>query len=684
MAEGSIENEPGSVAPPQRPSSLLGLLRHRYFRRIWAVTTVSSLGDWVGVFALTAYVADLSGRPEFAVGGVLLFRVVPGLFFGPFAGVLADRFDRRRLMVTADVTRALLIASIPFIHNLWGLYMISAALEVLQLLWAPAKDATVPNLVEREQLMTANQLSLITTYATFPLGGALVALLAVPAAFLSRFELFAVLESNPYAIAFFFDGASFLFSAFMVATFPAHLMRVKRAGHVTAGRWNPFYDLREGLRFIGRTVLVRTLVLAAWIAFTGGSAVVSLGPIFARQLVGSEAARQAAWGALITTVGVGLVSGMILAGVIGRRFPRDRIFPVGLGASGVGTVITASMTSITPALASTVLIGFGAGIAWVTIFTLLQETVDDRLRGRTFAALYTGIHLSLLIGLAGWPLIAGGIGRHQVRVGDWLVDLSGYRIVLWAGGVFMMLSALHSIRSMREARGVRRPRGARLSGLRFSRSLAGGARRGLFIVFEGVEGAGKSTHMKLLYEWLRREGREVVVTREPGGTPISERIRNVLLDPASKEMDPKTEAMLFAASRAQHVAQIIRPALESGMVVLCDRYIDSSLAYQGLVRGLGESDVLGLNTWATDDLLPDLVLLLHLDPQIGLQRLQGDPDRMEQEDVAFHQSVADAYLRLARSYPSRYAIVDASGSIESVQQQIRAAVLPFMQEPVPR
>jgi len=682
MAHGSDTPEQGSISPAERPSSLLGLLKSRYFRRIWAVTSISSLGDWVGVFALTKYVADLSGRPEFAVGGVLLFRVVPGLFFGPFAGVLADRFDRRRLMVTADVSRALLIASIPFIHNLWGLYAISAALEVLQLLWAPAKDATIPNLVEREQLMTANQLSLITTYATLPLGGAIVALLAVPAAFLSRFDVFAVFKDNPTAIAFFFDGASFLFSAFIIATFPVELMKAKRARTAT-GSWNAFHDLREGLRFIRRSPAIRTLVVGAWTAFTGGSAVVSLGPIFAQRLVGSDAAGLAAWGALITAVGVGLVGGMIFAGVIGRRMPRERIFPVGLAASGVGTIITAGMTTITPALVSTVFVGLGAGVAWVTIFTLLQESVEDRLRGRTFAALYTGIHISLLAGLAGWPLLAGGIGNHTVRFGDWLVDLSGLRIVIGAGGVFLVGSALNAARGMRLARGGGR-RGARLRGLRLSARLAGGARPGLFVAFEGVEGAGKTTHMKRLYDWMLSEGREVVVTREPGGTAISERIRHVLLDPASKGMDPKTEAMLFAAARAQHVAEVIRPALEEGKVVLCDRFIDSSLAYQGLVRGLGETDVLGLNTWATDDLLPDIVVLLHLDPEVGRERLKGDPDRIEQEDISFHRKVADAYLRLARSYPSRYAVVDASGPIESVQQQIRAAVLPFMQEAVPR
>lgn len=671
-------NERDFVAPAEHPATLLGLLRQRFFRRMWAVTSVSSLGDWLAVFALTIYVKDLSGRPEFAVGGVLLFRVVPGLFFGPFAGVLADRFDRRRLMITADVARCILIASIPWIHNLWGIYAVSAGLELLGLLWTPAKDATLPNIVRPGQLMMANQLTLITTYGTFPLGGALVALLAIPAAMLGRIDAFEILRTQPISLAFFFDAATFIFSAAMVATFPRELMVAKRAHHAVTG-WNPFHDLAEGLRFVRRHPIVRTLLLGAWTAFSGGSAVVSLGPIFADRVTGGgETAAQAAWGALIVAVGSGLVLGMITAGAIARWVQRERIFPIGLAVSGAATILTASMTSIRPSIGTTVFVGLGAGVAWVTIFTLLQERVADRLRGRTFATLYTGIRLSLFLGLAGWPFIAGAIGTRSLRAAGYRIDLSGFRVVLLAGGAFLFWSGVAAARGMARANGKRRT--ARMGGLRLSMPVAGGARRGLFIVLEGGEGAGKSTHLKGLYEWLVERGREVVVTREPGGTPIAERIRHILLDTASKGMDAKTEALLYAAGRAQHVSEKIRPALDRDAVVLCDRYVDSSLAYQGLARGVGEEDVMRLNVWATDDLVPDMVVLLHLDPEVGLRRAAGDPDRMEQEDMAFHRKVADAYLHLARSYPSRFAVVDASADVQHVQSQIRTAILPLLQE----
>lgn len=661
-----------------RPSGLSGLLSHRYFRRLWIVTGFSSLGDWLAVFALTAYVAELSGRPEFAISGVLLFRVVPGMFFGPFAGVLADRFDRRRLMVTADILRALLVALIPFVRDLIVLYMISACLELLSLLWTPSKDATLPNLVDRDQLLPANQLNIITTYATLPLGGALVALLVVPASLLADVGgIFGSLREQPVLLAFWLDALTFLFSAAMIARFPKHLMVAPSAARAAGEPFRPMRDLMEGLRFVRSHPVVRSLMFGAWVAFTGGAAVVSLGPILANKLTNGDTAQaQAVWGALIVAVGVGLVSGMLMAGVLGKVMKRETIFPVGLIMSGLMTIVVATRVSSAPALVGAVFSGFGAGIAWVTTFALLQERVDERLRGRTFATLYTGIQMSLFLGLAGWPLLAGALGDRSVVVGTTVLDLSGSRLSLIFGGAILTFAGILAARVGSARAGARAARGG---ALRFAVGPSGGQRSGLFIVFEGVEGAGKSTQMQRLSEWLIAERlRQVIVTREPGGTEIADRIRRVVLDPSVGAVDPKAEALLFAASRAQHVTERIRPALEEGKIVLCDRYIDSSLAYQGIARGLGEQDILHLNIWATDELLPDIVVLLHLDPKDGLARKGTELDRMEQESTDFHQLVSDAYLRLARQYPSRFAIIDATGDIETVQSQIRTAILPLL------
>jgi dTMP kinase len=197
---------------------------------------------------------------------------------------------------------------------------------------------------------------------------------------------------------------------------------------------------------------------------------------------------------------------------------------------------------------------------------------------------------------------------------------------------------------------------------------------GRLLAFEGVEGAGKSTQLELLRRELAARGHEVVVTREPGGTPVGERIRAVLLDPAA-ELHPRTEALLFAAARAELVERVIRPALERGAVVLCDRYLDSSLAYQGGGRGLGREPVAAVNRWATGDVPPDLVILLDLDPVEGLARRRGPRDRIERQDAGFHARVADAFRALAAADPKRFAVVDAAGAVEEVAARVRSAAL---------
>jgi dTMP kinase len=202
---------------------------------------------------------------------------------------------------------------------------------------------------------------------------------------------------------------------------------------------------------------------------------------------------------------------------------------------------------------------------------------------------------------------------------------------------------------------------------------------GVLIAFEGVEGAGKSTQLDRLRDELERRGHEVVVTREPGGTPVGERVRQVLLDPAV-DLDARAEALLFAAARAQLVEQVIRPALERGVVVLCDRYLDSSLAYQGAGRGLGRGPVQEVNRFATGGLLPDLVVLLDVDPAEGLGRNTASRDRIEVEGLGFHRRVREAFRELAACDPGRFAVVDAAAPADQVAAAVLAAALGHLEE----
>lgn len=196
---------------------------------------------------------------------------------------------------------------------------------------------------------------------------------------------------------------------------------------------------------------------------------------------------------------------------------------------------------------------------------------------------------------------------------------------------------------------------------------------GSFIVFEGGEGAGKSTQEELLARWLQDHGKTVVRTREPGGTPAGEAIRTVLLSNEYAGLTDRAEALLFAAARGEHAAQVIRPALEAGVIVVCDRYLDSSVAYQGYGRDLGAEYVKNLSLWATQDLVPDLTVLLDVDPTVGLSRVQS-PDRLESEPIEYHQRVRQAFIEISKADPTRYLVIDANQGKDAIAEQIRARV----------
>lgn len=200
---------------------------------------------------------------------------------------------------------------------------------------------------------------------------------------------------------------------------------------------------------------------------------------------------------------------------------------------------------------------------------------------------------------------------------------------------------------------------------------------GTFIVFEGGDGVGKSTQLAHAQAFLTEAGHDVVVTREPGGSALGTKIRGLLLDSAPGSVSDRTEALLFAADRADHVATVIRPALERGAVVLCDRYIDSSIAYQGVARRLGVDQIAQLSHWATAGLTPELTIVLDLDPELGLERaadVSDAPDRMEQESLEFHRLVRQAFLDSAAADPQRYEVIDASADLETVTQSVLIAV----------
>ena len=208
--------------------------------------------------------------------------------------------------------------------------------------------------------------------------------------------------------------------------------------------------------------------------------------------------------------------------------------------------------------------------------------------------------------------------------------------------------------------------------------------RGLFITFEGNDGSGKSSVIEAIKNELNQMGFETVYSREPGGSKIAEKIREVILDIDNLGMDDKTESLLYAASRREHIMKTIIPALQDGKIILCDRYLDSSLAYQGYARGIGIDKVYEMNTYATDGLLPDLTLLVCVKPEVGLNRIKsnnrGALDRLEVEKMEFHKKVYDGYLKVQEMFPERIKIINGENTREKVREDALRIVLDFLKE----
>ncbi len=652
-----------------RPATVKDLLTNRTFARLLAAMSVSSFGDWVGFVAVTSIVASLGGgTAALAVSGVMIARTLPAFVFGPIAGSFVDRFNRKQIMIIADIGRAGLYLSMAFLNRLWAIYLLSFVIECLSLLWSPARDASLPNIVPRRQLANANSLVLVSAYATLPIGGAAFAVLVGVSKSLSA--RIPILASQPESLALVFDAATFVFSAAMVAGITLRSTTSnEREGLDMSRVWR---DTRDGLRFLREDSIAAAMTGGIAIAFGAVGAVLATGPVFVATTVHGG---KSGWGLVVTAFGVGMALGMVSATPAARVVERDRVFVWSLLAAAATLIVMAAMPNLSWTVVFCVWLGAFCGLAWVSGYTVLQENVVDEFRGRTFAALTTLSRMVLFISLALFPLlaqlfgwVANAFGGGDFFIGGQRIDVSGPRLALWTAGLLIVAAALNTRRLLTRYR-LSRPVALSLVP-KLKRPPATGA----FIAFEGVEGAGKGTQIAMLERYLRDANVPVVVTREPGGTKTGERIRELLLDPETGSLDARAEAMLFAAARAQTVASVIRPALAEGKVVVCDRYVDSSLAYQGSGRGLGETDVLSLNVWGTQGLFPDLVILLHIEPELGLARSGDERDRMEQEGGSFLATVADAYLRIAEEHPERFVVIDAARDPAEVFGDVRAAI----------
>jgi len=672
-AETDDRREP--IVSPAR--KVQGVLRGRDFRRLWIVMTFSSFGDWLGLLATTALAADLAKSyraANFALGGVLVVRLLPAAILGPLAGAFADRFDRRRTMVVADIARFGLFVSIPLAGALWWLFVASFLIECLALFWIPAKEASVPNLVRRDQLEAANQLSLITTYGITPVVAAGVfSLLALVSRELAASVSF--FRTNQVDLALYINALTFLVSALTVL----QIRRIGRAdrSRKTAAQPGLFTLLREGWVFIGTNRLIRGLVFGIFGAFAAAGTVVGTGKIYSASLGGGDAT----YGVLFGAVFVGLGLGIGLGPRVARDLSRRRLFGLSIVFAGGCLVLASFMPHLVLSLITIMGVGFGAGTAYLSGTTLLGQEVADEVRGRTFAFVQSLVRVDLILSVAAAPFLVGVLRQRRVVFAGLDFTVDGTRILLAAAGLLAIAGGIAAYRHMDDRHGipvmadiVTAVRGDTTARRRLSHG-------GVLIAFEGGEGSGKSTQAERLAGWLRERGAAVTVTHEPGATEFGARLRHILLEAADGELTSRAEALLFAADRAQHVDAVIRPALDRGDVVITDRYVDSSLAYQGAGRSLALEDVRRLSRWATSGLEPDLTVLLDVDPELGLDRARAreavqdeEPDRLERESLEFHRRVRQAFRALADAAPDRYAVVDSSRHPEAVAAIVRTAV----------
>ena len=652
-----------------RSATFRDLLTHRPFARLLAAMSVSSFGDWVGFVAVTSIVVSLGGTTaSLAVSGVMIARTLPAFLFGPIAGTLVDRLDRKRIMIGADVARGAMYLSMAFFQRLWAIYLLSFAIECLSLLWSPARDASLPNLVPRRQLTNANSLVLLSSYATLPIGGAAFAALTAVSIWMGA--RIPALAAKPEALALILDAGTFLFSAAMVAGIAIRTQPGHATGHMDVSR--VWHDTLDGINFLRENSLASAMTGGIVGAFAAVGAVLAIGPVFVSETL---EAGPSGWGLVVSAFGVGMGLGMASAGQAAKALERELLFVWSLIAAAAALFVLATMPNLSWAIVFTVWLGAFCGLAWVSGYTLLQENVVDEFRGRTFGALTTLSRMVLFLSLAAFPVLAQiykwvikAVSSGQFYVGGNRIDLSGTRLALCTAGLMVVGAGFNTRRLLKRYR-LSRP-----VPLTLVPKLKRPPATGLFIAFEGVEGAGKGTQITMAEAHLRSLGLDVLVTREPGGTTAGEQIRELLLDPDTGKLDARAEALLFAASRAQTVANVIRPALAEGKVVICDRYVDSSLAYQGWARGLGEPDILSLNVWATQGLFPDMVILLHLEPERGLARSDEPLDRMEREGQQFLAKVADAYLKIAEENPERFVVVDADRDPATVFDSVRVAL----------
>ncbi|MFI9239293.1 dTMP kinase [Streptomyces sp. NPDC053079] len=691
----------GALAADSRERAVRALLRFRPLRRLWSAQFAGGVGDALALLvllllALQAAVASGSFGGGYrgaalAVAAVIGARLVATLLsgavlLGPLSSLFAPAgpLDRRWTMIGADGVRLALLAVAPT-WIVWTpgtaltwLLVTAFVLGVAERVWTVAKDQAVPALLPTappegaavrplpDHYEALRRLSLRTTFVALPVGAAaLVAITLVSNLLGSGIDWF---HQHQAALGSYL--AAGLFATSLAILYFLHLPGLPKGVQVPRVR-SPLEGMRrpknaQGAPDKGRTGAIPLLVLACAAIAGAIAAGVGVATLQAMDLGGGPVS----FGLLVLALSGGPVVGIRGARKVLPGFSRRRLLALALALTGLALLAAGLVNDATTVLLLVVLAGVSAGVVANTGHCLLdQETEEDR-RARTTDHLHAVVRVTVAVGAVAAPLLAAAIGPHRIGDGSFVFAHGGAAFTLMLVGALLLPVGALVLGRTDDRHGVPFHKDL-LDSLRGGDPVEGVSGTGFFIAFEGGDGAGKSTQVQAIAEWIRAKGHEVVVTREPGATAIGKRLRAILLDVASAGLSDRAEALLYAADRAEHVASVVRPALERGAVVITDRYIDSSVAYQGAGRDLSPTEIARISRWATDGLVPNLTVLLDVSPETARERFTEAPDRLESEPAEFHQRVRAGFLTLAAADPARYLVVDAGQAPEAVTTPVR-------------
>ncbi|MEU9416176.1 dTMP kinase [Streptomyces sp. NPDC048272] len=701
-----------ALAADSRERAVRALLRTPRLRRLWSAQLVSGIGDALAllVLVLLAYQAAVSEGTfgegyrgaALAVAAVFGVRVVATVLFGavllgPLAKLTAPggKLDRRWTMVGADGVRIGLFVVAPLWLDWIPAHAMTALLATVfvsgaaERLWTLAKDSAAPALLPApppegatvrplpDHLDTLRRLTLRTAFAALPVAAAaLLASTLVGRALGLGVDWFA---ANQAALGSYV--AAGLFAASVSLLLPLVLPGTK-----TPRPRSPL----EGLRAPkagdrpdkGRTGAVPLLVLASAAVAGGVASAASVSVLHAFDLGGGPASYALLVLALVGGTGLGIRATQ--AGKILPALSRRRLLALAIAVTGLALLLVGLVPDMATGLFLALLAGTAAGTAANTAHTLLDQETEEFRRARVTEHLQAVVRVAVAVGAVAAPLLAAGIGPHRLTGGEVVFAHGGAAFTLMLVGALLLPVAVMVLTKVDDRRGVPLRRDLR-EALRGGEPLQAASTTGFFIALEGGDGAGKSTQVEALADWIRGKGHEVVVTREPGATPVGKRLRSILLDVSSAGLSNRAEALLYAADRAEHVDTVVRPALERGAVVISDRYIDSSVAYQGAGRDLSPTEIARISRWATGGLVPNLTVLLDVSPEAARERFTEAPDRLESEPAEFHRRVRSGFLTLAAADPGRYLVVDAGqdpGSVTTVVRHRLDRMLPLSEQEI--